>query len=96
MARPIRPHDAEAIAIGVLGLIAADQAHLDRFLGATGVDPGDLRQAAADPAFLRGVMAYVIGDEALLVEAAAAAGLKPEAMMQAAMALGAVWESDTP
>ena len=46
-----------------------------------------MRTAAADPAFLGSVLDYLVADEALLVEFAADAGVKPEAVARAHAAL---------
>jgi hypothetical protein len=46
-----------------------------------------LREVAAQPGFLAGVLAYLAGDEALLLEFAAVDGLKPEAVASACRAL---------
>ena len=47
--------EAERIAIAALGHVAADETLMTRFLSVTGIDPGEIRAAAADPAFLAGV-----------------------------------------
>ena len=74
---------ARSLAVGALAFIAADSDRLNRFLSLTGLGPDNLRTAAADPAFLGSVLDYLVGDEALLVEFAADAGLKPEAVARA-------------
>ena len=56
------------LAIEALGYIAGDPELLARFLAMTGLDPGAIRAAAAEPDFLLGVLEYVCGDERLLVE----------------------------
>jgi hypothetical protein len=74
---------ARSLAVGALAFIAADSDRLNRFLSLTGLGPDNLRTAAADPAFLGSVLDYLVGDEALLVEFAADAGFKPEAVARA-------------
>jgi hypothetical protein len=74
---------ARSLAVSALAFIAADSDRLNRFLSLTGLGPDNLRTAAADPAFLGSVLDYLVGDEALLVEFAADAGLKPEAVARA-------------
>jgi hypothetical protein len=74
---------ARSLAVGALAFIAADSDRLNRFLSLTGLGPDNLRTAAADPAFLGSVLDYLVGDEALLVDFAADAGLKPEAVARA-------------
>ena len=86
---------ARSLAVGVLAFIAADSDRLNRFLSLTGLGPDNLRTAAADPAFLGSVLDYLVADEKLLVEFAADAGLKPEAVARAHEALGRPYESET-
>ena len=74
---------ARSLAVSALAFIAADSDRLNRFLSLTGLGPDNLRTAAADPAFLGSVLDYLVGDEALLVDFAADAGLKPEAVARA-------------
>jgi hypothetical protein len=74
---------AQSLAVSALAFIAADSDRLNRFLSLTGLGPDNLRTAAADPAFLGSVLDYLVGDEALLVEFAADAGFKPEAVARA-------------
>jgi Protein of unknown function (DUF3572) len=86
---------ARSLAVSALTFIAADPDRLNRFLGLTGLGPENLRTAAADPAFLGSVLDYLVADEKLLVEFAADAGLKPEAVARAHEALGRPYESET-
>jgi hypothetical protein len=78
---------ARTLAVQALAFIAADSDRLSRFLGITGLGPDNLRTAAADPAFLGSVLDYLVANEELLVEFAADAGLKPEAVVRAHGAL---------
>jgi hypothetical protein len=78
--RKLRREDAEMLAISALAHIAADDERLQRFLAVTGLDPGSLRAEAEKPGFASGVLDYLCGDEALLVEFAAAQDLAPEAV----------------
>ena len=75
--------DPDFIAIQALTFIAGNPDHAERFLALSGIGFGDLRQAAADPGFLLGVMDYVVGDEPLLLLVAAEAGVTPEAVVAA-------------
>jgi hypothetical protein len=86
---------ARSLAVSALTFIAADPDRLNRFLGITGLGPDNLRTAAADPAFLGSVLDYLVADEKLLVEFAADAGLKPEAVARAHEALRRPYESET-
>jgi hypothetical protein len=65
--------EAEEIAIGALAYIAGDVELTRRFLGLSGLEAGDLRRAAGDPAFLAGVLEFVMGHEPVLIAIAAAA-----------------------
>ncbi|RYB04957.1 DUF3572 family protein [Lichenibacterium ramalinae] len=75
--------DPDLLAIQALTFIASNPEHAERFLALSGLGPGDLRGAAADPAFLLGVMDYLVADEPLLLLFAADAGLAPEAVVAA-------------
>ncbi len=80
---------AEGLAIDALAFIAGDHTWLGRFLAATGIGPATLRRAAADPAFLRGVLDFLLGNEPLLVAFAGHAGIAPERIGTARRSLAA-------
>lgn len=93
----VRRDAAEALGIEALSFLAAEPERLGRFLALAGVGPDELRAAATAPHFLAGVLDHLVGDERLLIEFAAHAQIKPEAVMRAAIALGGgVWEQDVP
>lgn len=75
--------EAEEIALGALGVLAADEERLWRFLDLTGLAPDTLRAAAARPGFAAAVMDHVAADEALLLSVAAALGTSPERVARA-------------
>ena len=75
--------DAEEIAAGALGVIAADEDRLWRFLDLTGLTPDTLRAAAGRPGFAAAVMDHVASDEALLLAVAQALGTSPERVARA-------------
>jgi hypothetical protein len=77
----------EALAIAALGFLADDPERLSRFLALSGLGPGNLRQAAADPSFLLAVLDHLAGDERLLVAFASAQRLDPSAVARARAAL---------
>lgn len=81
------PADAERIALDALVWIVADEGRLARFLDATGLDPGSVREAAAEPGFLAGVLDHLVGDEAALLACAEALDLPAEAVAGAWAAL---------
>ncbi len=78
---------ALTIALKALAYIAGDSRALDRFLAQTGFDDAALRAQAEDPAFLGGVLDFVLGEEPLLVDFCADAGLDPELPARARAAL---------
>jgi len=80
--------EARDIAVSGLSYIAADEAQLGRFLALTGVDPGDIRAAAQDPAFLAGVLDFFLGFEPALLQFAEAAEIPPERVARARHVLG--------
>jgi hypothetical protein len=58
---------AESLAIQALAFIASDAERIGPFLAATGIGPDMIRAAARQPDFLRGVLDYMAGEDALLV-----------------------------
>lgn len=85
---PLKPSDrhnghADEIAITALSFLASEPERLGRFLSLTGLGPQNLRDSARQPAFLGQVLAYLCGDEALLITFAQSAGLAPEAVAKA-------------
>jgi hypothetical protein len=84
-AMPIRQskpgnENAETIALQALAWLAREEDHLARFMGLAGLSVDELRARASEPAFLGGVLDFVLENEALLVAFAEAAELKPEAV----------------
>src|SRR5260221_14790679 len=79
---------AETLAIEALGFIAGEPEALSRFLSISGIGPATLRRAAADPAFLAGVLDFLLADEPLLVAFAGHAGIAPERVARARRAFG--------
>jgi hypothetical protein len=80
---------AEAIAVEALTYIATDPERLGRFLAMTGLRPEGIRAAAADPAFLAGVLRHVAGWEPDLLAFAGAAAIAPADIRSASLTLGA-------
>jgi hypothetical protein len=88
---------AEALAIQALTFIAGDGERLGRFLAASGIGPAEIRSAAGEPEFLAGVLEYVVTDEKLLTDFAAATEINPATVEQAhAVLSGNPWERDSP
>lgn len=86
MMAPPRPHrgmtaeDAQALALNALAYLLADQDRAARFCAASGVGGEAMAKQLGDPAFLGGVLDFVLDDEALLAEVATAAGVSPDAV----------------
>jgi hypothetical protein len=72
--------DPETIAIKALSFLAGHPEELGRFMTLSGIEPAVLRQCAADPAFLFGVLDFLLADEALLMVFAEENGLSPAAI----------------
>jgi uncharacterized protein DUF3572 len=88
---------AENLAIQTLGFMAGDPERLGAFLAATGIGPEMIRKAAAEPAFLAGVLDHVCGDEGLLIAVAQHAGLTPQDVEHAQAVLsGRPWQREAP
>lgn len=77
----------EMLAIQVVQFLAGDSERLGRFLALTGITPDELRTGLKEPAFLGGVLDYLLGDETLLYEFCAHAGVSPEQPAKARRAL---------
>ncbi|WP_300061788.1 DUF3572 domain-containing protein [uncultured Roseobacter sp.] len=78
---------AEVLGLRILGWLAADEALLPVFLGATGASEADLRAGATDPVFLASVLDFLMMDDAWVVRACDALGVAYDAPMQARQAL---------
>jgi hypothetical protein len=79
--------EAESMAIDGLQYLASEPESLGRFLAVTGIGPGDLRAAAQDSGFLGGVLEFFMENEALLVDFADKAGVRPTMVAAAHFAL---------
>lgn len=92
-----RLNAARELAITALGFVAGAPDELSRFLALSGIDPSTIRAAAAEPGFLGGVLAYIAGNERTLLAFAATAGIAPEEVEKARIALAGVdWEREAP
>lgn len=58
--------DADVLALEALAFLADSPGDLALFMRLSGVDETGLRESAGEPAFLAGVLDYVLGDEKLL------------------------------
>lgn len=74
---------AETLALQAVTFLASDDERIVRFVATSGLDPASLKQSINDSAMLAGVLDYVLGDEMLVLEFAAFAGIDPEAPARA-------------
>ena len=74
---------AEDMAVAALTFIAQDGEQLGRFLALSGLEPGNLREAAGNPGFLVGVLDYLSSDESLLLAFAANFQIDPTSIATA-------------
>ena len=52
---------AETMALNMIAFLMSDEERADGFFGTTGLSPDDLRAGVGQPAFLGGVMDYLLG-----------------------------------
>ncbi len=78
---------AEAVAVDALAFLAGNPEELGRFLALSGIGPANLRQAAAEPGFLAGILDHIMTDDALLLAFAGQQGLDARAIAAAARQL---------
>jgi hypothetical protein len=86
--------DAEATAVSILGWLANEPENLSRFLALTGVAPSDVRTAMGDPAFLAGLVDFLMGHEPTLMAFSAATGVQPEDVVRAHAILSGPYGND--
>ncbi|WP_428031524.1 DUF3572 family protein [Ancylobacter sp.] len=78
---------AEWIAVRILGALASDAIHLERFLSVTGFMPSTIRACAEDGRFLATLVDYVADDDATMQAILNATGLQPHDVEMARFAL---------
>ncbi len=71
------------MAVSALAFLAAESERLQRFVSVTGLGPHNLRAAAAGPDFHGSVLAYLVGNEQLLLEFASEKGVHPQEVVRA-------------
>ena len=74
---PMTIEGAEALAIRALAFLAEEPEELGRFLALAGIGPESLREAAAEPGFLAGVLEYFMASEPLLLVFCARENVRP-------------------
>lgn len=78
---------AEVTALRILAWLAGHDDLLPVFLGASGASEADLRDRASEPEFLGAVLDFVLLDDAWVMEACDAQGLRYDSVMTARQAL---------
>jgi len=75
--------DPQETAIAVLGWLANEPDMFGRFLARTGVEPAQVRNAINDPAFLAGMLDFLMAHEPTLLAFCAASNIPPETVAAA-------------
>ena len=75
--------DPQALALGALGWVLADQSRADRLLALTGLDADALRAGLGDPAVLGAVLEFLCSYEPDLIAAADELGVTPQELANA-------------
>lgn len=92
------PQAARDLALRALPHIAADDELVEALLAMTGLRPQDLRQAVSDPGFALSLLDFLLEDDQRVLRFAQAAGIRPEEVMSARIALAGPgshgWEAD--
>ncbi len=78
---------AETTALQALAWLVGNDDLLPVFLGASGAGEADLRGATQDPAFLGGVLDFILMDDAWVIGFCDAQGIAYETIQQARAAL---------
>lgn len=86
--------EAQGIATEALLQLSRDPEQIGRFLAFSGIGPDMIRDAAAEPGFLAGVLEFYMMDEALLLAFCENANLRPTMMAAARYALAGGDHSD--
>jgi hypothetical protein len=76
--QPTPMDSAEAIGIKGLAFLAGAEDELGRFLSLSGLDIGDIRDRAGDPAFLGAVLDHLLSSDATLTAFCEAEALTPK------------------
>jgi hypothetical protein len=79
----------EALALTALAWTLTDPARAERLLALTGLDAGELRARAGEPALLAAALGFLEAHEPDLIACADAIGVAPAALVRARAALEA-------
>jgi hypothetical protein len=75
--------DPQETAVAVLGWLANEPDMFGRFLALTGVEPAQVRNAINEPAFLGGMLDFLMQHEPTLLAFSQTSGISPEAVAAA-------------
>ena len=89
--KPGTKFDADAVALAAFAFVGADEDRLLTFLGISGLQIDDLRNAAQSPGFLASVLDHLSSDEKLAEAFALENGYSPETLEAARQKLSRVW-----
>ncbi len=78
MSQPLTAEMAQTIALQALAHIAADEDRLAGFMAQTGLATEELKQRATEPAFLGGVLDFLMSDENALIAFCAQKDMAPD------------------
>ncbi|WP_299598056.1 DUF3572 domain-containing protein [uncultured Tateyamaria sp.] len=78
---------AEVVGLQAIAWMVGNEELLPVFLGATGVSEADMRAGVGDPAFLGGLLDFIMMDDAWVAEFCDAQGLTYDTPMRARTAL---------
>ena len=79
----ITSEKAEILALEALAWLAGQPEALDRFLTTSGLDAADLRRAASERGLLGSLLAFLLTDEALLLDFCQIGSVSPLAIHRA-------------
>lgn len=82
-----RRESAQELATSAFLYLAGQPDLIEGFLGATGLQPQDLRRVATNPDMALHVLDYLLEDDRRVMDAAAGLGIAPGDLMQARTAL---------
>ena len=82
-ARDTNRPDGATLALSALAWTLSDSARADRLLALTGLDAGELRERAADPALLAAVLGFLASYEPALTACADALDVDPQTLVAA-------------
>ena len=74
---------AETVGLQALGWLAGNEDLLPVFLGATGASEADVRSGASDPAFLGGLLDFLMMDDAWVMSFCDSTSMPYDRLMQA-------------